>query len=171
MKNLYLKLLAIIAVVALGLASCASNSDSSSNPVQIPLGNLISKTSCKSGEYSKTETYNKFEDVIEWEFADGTLTLKHINSVFNCCPGNIFGNVKISKNAIEITEGSEKYDCKCNCLYDLTFEIKNLSPGIYKISIPEINKLSTDEAISFSIDLNTNPKGFKIFARRCYPWL
>lgn len=170
MKNFKLIFLAICAGLTIGLASCASNSDSSTNPVEIPLGNLVTKTECKSSTHTKIETYTTSEDAIEWEFTGGTLTLKHINTAFNCCPGTIYGNVKISKNTISIAESSDPGLCNCNCLYDLTYEIKNLSLGVYTISIPEAIDKTTEEPINFTIDLNAAKKGSKVYTRHSYPW-
>lgn len=68
----------------------------------------------------------------------GTLRLEHYNLDFNCCPDSINALLDVIDSLVIITE----YDraevgqgCKCDCLFNVVYEIKNLRPGVYRFRI------------------------------------
>lgn len=67
-------------------------------------------------------------EYIEYEaLAGGYLHLRHVNAVFNCCPGRIKADVSVEGNTISIVESETDPQCKCICDYDLDFNLGPLS--------------------------------------------
>lgn len=70
----------------------------------------------------------KSDEYIEYRTdADGYLHIKHVNAVFNCCPGRIKADVSVEGNTISIVESETDPQCKCICDYDLAFNLGPLS--------------------------------------------
>ena len=104
-----------------------------------------------------------------------TLRLTHINAGFNCCPGEIGGDIVIADNVITITESESESGCYCLCLFDLVFEIDNLPPGVYTIRIVEPYMadqyaVECGESIDFVVELLLPGSGSECFERVHYPW-
>ena len=45
---------------------------------------------------------------------------RHVNAVFNCCPGTIKSDLSVVGNTITIVETETDPQCKCICDYDLS---------------------------------------------------
>ena len=121
----FLKIFAISIFVAAFISACESVT-----PQLEFSGKLISRTDCKSGELSVVESVTTDTlSCIEYEFesGDNSLHLKHVNSGFNCCPGEIFSSFKLNNDTIIVTESEREPGCKCNCLFDLEMEIKGIT--------------------------------------------
>ena len=112
------------------------------------------------------------EGCLEYQYDanTGTLLLTHVNAAFNCCPSNIQAQVTIAPSQIDITESESAGGCRCLCLYDLSYEIQNLIPNTYTISLTEPNLPKTDPKLTFTLDLITNSIGRLCFPRSAYPW-
>jgi hypothetical protein len=68
------------------------------------------------------------EEYIEYKaVADGYLDIKHVNAVFNCCPGRIKADVSVEGNIFNIVESETDPQCKCICDYDLEYTLGPLS--------------------------------------------
>lgn len=147
--------------------SCERFSDSICPPLGPPEGELVKTSDCKSG--TKDLNPSPSEECLEYSFDEGyTLTLKHLNAGFNCCP--VFhGDVKIEGGAIAIIESETFEDggpCRCLCLFDLDYEIRNLDPGEYTIAIEGVYGTS----LKATAELIPGDTGSYCEKRDDYPW-
>ena len=139
-----------------------------------PQGQLTNHSSCKSIEKSAAlDDPRPTEGCLDWSYDGfGTLTIEHLNAGFNCCPViladiEVVGN-NIIVNQIDSLDGG---GCSCLCLFDLTYEITNLQPGIYKISVFEPYLPEGDAPMEVTINLATEPTGRFCLPRSQYPWI
>lgn len=136
-------------------------------------GALIANTSCKSKknkDSSNVETSDSLSCVTySFDNSSSSLILKHINTCFNCCPGNLYIETSTEGNTITIEEFESEAECDCNCLYDIDIKLEGLEAGVYNVVFiePYINE---EQEISFSIDLTTATEGEYCVTRRNYPW-
>jgi hypothetical protein len=153
------------------LVYCSDNSTPNQNN-SLPEGNLINRSDCKSNsKQSDNEITSKNESCIQWEYKDnGILLLNHINSAFNCCPGNITANINFINDTIIIETIEEKAQCDCICLFDLNYQMKNLKSEIYYIMIKEQYGIPEDKKLEFRINVKDSPTGTYCVARDRYPW-
>lgn len=131
-------------------------------------GKLISNSDCKS--FLKSN----FPDSVScieyaWNDTNNTLTINHINAGFNCCPESLYCKVSLNNDTIFIQEFEKKALCDCNCLYDLTIEIKDIAAKKYTLNIIEPYAQGLNP-LCFDINLNTNKTGFYSVIRKQYPW-
>ena len=136
-----------------------------------PEGTLVSYEGCKNTGVASfsSESLNSADsgqECIEYSYSGNVLRLKHINASFNCCLEKIAGSVSFEGNVIRIeSEGIlDNGGCHCLCLYDVVYEIYDLTPGTYIIVAPTFTN-------SMQIDLNTLPAGLHCEARNVYPWI
>jgi parallel beta-helix repeat protein len=93
---------------------------------------------------------------VQWQYnGSGTLLLKHVNAIFNCCP-EIETQVTITENTITIQEIEIEGLCDCMCTYDLDYQISNLPAGQYTINVIEPY---SSPPLLFTADLTTTPTG------------
>jgi hypothetical protein len=144
-------------------------------PCNLPTGNLLDYFGCKPSQAQTTDTISSDQDCMECQY-DGTsiLQLQHINAGFNCCPSNLTADIIIEDNFISITE-YEHFDdygpCNCLCLFDVDYQIDNLSPGEYTIKVTELYLEDGDEPLEFTVDLPAFPySGSYCVTRDHYPW-
>ncbi|MFC2132107.1 hypothetical protein ACFLSQ_11800 [Bacteroidota bacterium] len=137
-----------------------------------PSGAIINHTDCKNDSGGiKGEIFSSDECISFKYFPnDKILGLSHINAGFNCCPERITSDFKFTGNTISIHEHQAKAGCKCNCLYDINYELRNISPGIYHIEIvgpitDGVNKPQLEFDIDLSLETNTH-----CLKRGFYPW-
>ena len=152
------------------LTSCTENNttQNSSNAE----GSLTQFSECKYMDTGNIHSYDhtSSEDCIDYVYTnDGTLTMTHVNSAFNCCPGELTADITISNNKITIEEHEEIAGCHCNCLYDIEYRIDNLTAGIYTIEIitPYVDET---EYLEFTMDLTSPGTGSFCITRNTYPW-
>jgi len=136
---------------------------------------LSSHTGCKSFSDKSDPSEREFTVPANLECAEyiydgnGNLALKHVNSCFNCCPGELGAEFSITENKLVITEYETEGLCCCLCLYDLDYRINGIKPGVYTIIIrpknPGINK-----GLKFTADLNFSVRGRFCEKRSSYPW-
>lgn len=135
-------------------------------------GLLTEFSGCKYLEIGNSHSYDhtSSEDCIDYTYSsEGTLLITHVNSAFNCCPGELTADVTISGSLIIIEEYEQEAACRCNCLYDLEYRIEDVETGIYSIKIitPYVEE---NEQLEFSIDLSSPTSGSYCTARDQYPW-
>lgn len=157
------------------LAPACSEDDEGITPDdgETPAGRLTSATDCKTFNDPAVESIlSSSESCVEYNYdaANKTLFLKHVNAGFNCCPGTLSANITLVENIITIAESEQEAACHCNCLFDLTFEITDLKPGAYRIVMVEPYLHDDDPALSFLLDLTTEPNGNVCVPRVHYPW-
>ena len=168
----------IILLMSCVIASCENESkNESKNNTKLEIkGQLVAHTGCKKDVYespmkSPSEVLNDFSQVDY--FFDATtnkLTLKHINSAFNCCVDSLGCNISFVNDTIII----EEYEyitnyCRCNCLYDLDMLVTGVEAKKYIVKIIE-PYFSGKQKFIFEIDLENKPEGSFNIKRNEYPW-
>lgn len=136
--------------------------------------NPISHSNCKNFNLKfTTESNNYGSDTTcvsyTYNLQDKEFIIKHINTGFNCCPGEIYCDIDIKNDTIFLTESEEKAECDCNCLYDIDINVSEVEKQKYHISIYE-PYCKNQEKILFEIDLTQNETGVFCVQRTQYPW-
>ncbi|MCX6830263.1 MAG: dockerin type I domain-containing protein [candidate division Zixibacteria bacterium] len=142
----------------------------SENP---PMGYLTGHSDCKAPGPAKALADSLNEDCLTYQYDGfGTLILKHINALFNCCPLFI-ANVYIQGNEIIVEEfdSLDNGGCDCVCPFDMDYRIDNLPAGQYTIRVIEPYVPQGDPVLEFPIDLNLNPVGYYCVDRPWLPWV
>ncbi len=118
------------------------------------------------------------EDCIIYQYGyDSTLTLTHLNDLFNCCPDSLYAVIDIQGNTINIVEYEDisgSGGCDCTCLYDLYYTIDNLPPGLWNIRVDNeyyYHWLGDDEIIEFEVNLMPGDSGSYCVDRSYLPWI
>ncbi len=103
------------------------------------------------------------EEYIEYRaLAGGYLQIKHVNAVFNCCPGTITSDVYVEGNNITIVESETDPQCKCICDYDL---VSKLGPLSYNKEYTLIFCRDNREFVRFTIKYTSSLEG-KVVVKR-----
>ena len=114
----------------------------------------ISVSECKASK-------GILNDSLKYKTVDTNyLSITHVNSYFNCDPGQLTVDIKTRNDTIIINEAEEDGSANCICPYDFNFRIGPLDYGIYNI------KLTRGGApyISFLVDFtSTTNRSFLIF--------
>jgi len=137
-------------------------------------GFLTNYEGCKSLATTsglETSPHSGNVECLEYQYdGQGHLTLKHINSGFNCCPKKIDASISLAEKAISIEEREEEQGCHCLCLFDVSYEFHELEPGTYLIEFrgPYVEEM--DEKLRFDIQLYGQCSGAFCVARTHYPW-
>ncbi|MCD6380570.1 hypothetical protein J7M07_09030, partial [bacterium] len=141
-----------------------------------PSGKLINHTDCKNQNITKnltaTKDYSSNEDCVVYQYeTDSVLVLNHINAGFNCCPTTLATSFQFANDTITIIE-NEVLDngCHCLCLYDLTLEMTDITPGVYTVIFKEIYTKQEDTPLQFKVNLIEQPRGTCCVKREHYPW-
>lgn len=82
---------------------------------------------CKEIVTDFTKSAESEESIEYHALAGGYLHIKHVNAVFNCCPGRIKADISVEGNVFNIVESETDPQCNCICDYDLVFKIGPLS--------------------------------------------
>lgn len=98
-----------------------------------------------------------------------TLTLKHLNAGFNCCPDEFYCDVNLTNDTLLIKEREKEALCNCNCLYDLSIDVNNLKKKKYFVQFIE-PYAQTLALLHFEIDLKNASSGSYSVVRKQYPW-
>ena len=155
------------------MASCGNeNKDKSQPKIQ---GKLINYSDCKENENELTQSSYEIANNLSqvdylYDTSKKTLTLKHINSAFNCCPDNLVCRISFENDTIIIEERENITEkCRCKCLYDLEILVRSVEPEKYSIKFIE-PYYSGEEKIIFDIDLAIMTEGSFSVTRNEYPW-
>ncbi len=170
-----LRILCLSAVLIILLPASGCNDKDPTTPFQHnsdPAGELVSSTGCKHLQTQEDPaSASPDEDCVQYEYdGTGVLTLKHINAGFNCCPREITADIDIEDHVITITEYEAESACRCLCLFDVDYRIKNLKPGEYEIKFVELYTDPGDDPLEFTCDLSQAPSGMHCVKRTRYPW-
>ena len=95
---------------------------------------------CKNGADQKAIDWNLFSgfECVTWSYdGTGALELRHINAVFNCCPGDpgMSGTVAFADGVFTLTESDNGGMCNCVCPYDMIYQLTNVAPGAYSVVV------------------------------------
>jgi len=136
-----------------------------------PPGGLVDSYGCKQpGETRGGSPVRSTQDCIEYQYlGGGQLLLDHVNTAFNCCP-EFEAGIEVIGDAIVITEDETWGECDCICLFDLSYEIAGLAPGVYHVTVHQEYLEEGDEPLGFTIDLLASPSGLHCVTRDHYPW-
>jgi hypothetical protein len=171
MKNLInsgtfigLLVLLIVLIVFSNISGCKKDNTTPSEPNPIE----ITKTGCKT-EFLLTDSIK--QDCIEYQLIKNILHIKHVNAAFNCCPNKVYALAIISHDSVLITEKEIlTQPCKCNCLYDLDYDIPNITDSNYVIVINEPYVTVESDKIIFSLNPVLSSVGSFCKTRSIYPW-
>jgi hypothetical protein len=166
MKHTYSLLMAILSTIVILFSGC---DEKESLPITFGLTN---SPKCKS--LDKSATLDEKADslsCVEYSYNSSTetLTLKHINAGFNCCPDKISFDATFRNDTLIVEESETSSFCDCNCLYDLEMEIKNFTDQRFQVKFIEPYRGNGEELI-FEINLKTNKSGEWCVTRKNYPW-
>ena len=154
-------------ILIIGMVACKENNTSNNKQ---PTGTLVKHTECKS---SILDTVPKNFDCLEYSYdsIQKTLYIKHINAAFNCCPGDITAEITFDKDIITINEKEKTPGCRCNCLYDIEYQLSGIEQTLYILSIVEPYTPTTDEKLLVNLNLKEKLSGRICVQRNSYPWM
>ena len=103
-------------------------------------------------------------ECIEWSFdSAGTLSLTHLNAVYNCCIDSVMVTIIAGNQVITIVEKEylENGGCDCICPYDLGYQAGDVEPRTYTLTLLSDNELAggLEQRLEFTLDLNSTPTG------------
>ncbi len=162
-----------VVICALVFSGCDNGGTGTENPPADPEGAFLSWTGCKYGAgKTAADSVSSDTDRMIYAFSNGTLSMTHVNTAFNCCPDSLTATFEISGDTIRIHEEEFLTDggCRCLCLYDLDYEIRNLDAGTYSIELDQMYLPDGDEPLAFDIDLTAAGAGSYSVTRTDYPW-
>jgi hypothetical protein len=112
--------------LVIGIISCKK---------EFPNGPLLVKDLSVGDCKSKGSISNIFDpEYITLKTTDDYYILfEHINSIFNCDPGEITVSTNMSGDTMIINENETKAGADCICSYDITFKIGPLQHGTYPL--------------------------------------
>ena len=158
-------------VMGAALTGCKKSSDTQAPPI----GVLTEYNGCKqfqAGSQLDGTLQTQMSDCLEFHYNGySTLTLRHINAGFNCCPGEITAEITFYGNLIVIIEREQQQACRCLCLFDLEYEMINLPPQRYTIWVIEPYMEANDQVLEFTADLSATNSGSYCRERNYYPWI
>ena len=117
-KNLLLVMGAAL-MLTIGLGSC-DNEDNESAKAGVQVKNFAN-SGCKNAGTARTR--------------GGHLSVNHVNTAFNCEPGELKIQATLEGHNIKILETEEQSFANCICPYDLYCEVGPLSDGDYTVII------------------------------------
>ncbi len=131
-------------------------------------GLLLNYEGCKNTQAHTTADRRQptgvVQECIQYQY-DGSskLLIKHINALFNCCPGEIKAGFEFTENMITIREWSTEHACRCKCHFDVNYQFSNINSGNLIIRID----CEGDRTREFTLNLDAAHSG-----SRCWdsPW-
>lgn len=156
--------LVIVLIILTHIGGCKKDTTIPADPNPI----IVTKTGCKSG-FLSADSSN--QDCIEYRLTNNTLHIKHINAAFNCCPNKVYAIATISQDSILITEKEIlTQPCKCNCLYDIEYDIPNVTDSSYVIIVNEPYVTNETDRLIFNMSPVISSIGAFCKTRNMYPW-
>jgi hypothetical protein len=161
------KILYLLSAMALGYLFTGCENQESETAFS---GKVVSFSICKDLKSVPVDTPDTISCVrYSFNKSKKRLTLEHINTGFNCCPGNLYCEVEIKNNSILISEYEQKKACRCNCLYDIVIEVDGVKADKYQVRFIEPYAENMEELV-FEANLAENPAGTFCVTRKEYPW-
>jgi len=148
--------LAVIIMAGLLWFSCERN-ESHLGPLSI---SCTSDLECKVNDPLKTSDPVPENSCIKFNYlGDSLLRMVHYNAGFNCCPEGFLMDIEVKGDSLIIREAEKKMGCKCNCLYNLEIEVRNLPADTYHVRFVEPYVDYSMPQLRFDLDLKNNPTG------------
>lgn len=134
-------------------------------------GSITGSSDCKS---IKSTGLTDIADTLScvdylYDSTSRELSVIHINSGFNCCPGKLSCGITTNQDTIFVREYEKKAACDCDCLYDLFISIKGVEPDVYVMKFIEPYADGMEELV-FTVDLTAEISGSYCVVRKNYPW-
>jgi hypothetical protein len=85
---------------------------------------------------------------------DFYLQFNHVNSIFNCLPGQITISLSISADKITINEEESESSANCICPYDVEFKLGPLKAGVYLINFQKSGSTFKEYSLDFKKSTN-----------------
>jgi hypothetical protein len=139
-----------------------------------PLGRIINTTGCKNDSSARSGEIKSTDECIEFKFYEdyNLARLTHINAGFNCCPGKITAVIIGQKDSIFIYEEQAEAGCRCECLYDIDYELSKVEKKVYHIEIyGPITDGDAHPPLSFDVDFSDSLNNCFCIERGFYPWV
>jgi hypothetical protein len=164
----------IYVVLFLGILSftvftCGDTNENESTSLK---GEIIDHSDCKTfkSAFDGSETPDSLTCVkYNYDPANSTLSLQHINAGFNCCPESLYCSVELVDDTIIIQEFEKSAMCNCCCLFDLNIELEGVDLKMYTIKFIEPYNNDEDELI-FLVNFQYQTSGSFCLVRKTYPW-
>ncbi len=135
---------------------------------------VSNQTACKYKKTQPTESIGISDTLscVEWKYSASTQKLKltHKNTVFNCCPGDLYCVVNLLNDTLYLQEHESASSCDCICLFDLNIDIDEIDQKKYEIRFVNETYCSGYPALNFEIDLTQKPEGSHCVTRKGYPY-
>ncbi len=163
--KLNVSFLLIIAILISFNIACNKEKDQQSS--LSPYGTLTKHSGCVDKKNLSAAPSNISRVEYSYDKEKQLLLVKHINAGFNCCYDKLYSNIEFTEETITIEELEDSRSCKCNCLFNLNFELKNIEAQKYTLKFVEPY---ANESIIFEIDLTKQQSGFHEVVRTYYPW-
>lgn len=134
MKRFFL--ISAVLMMVCFVSSCSSDSDGKSDDTPFQVKTVANSGCKKTGSESRAANDGLNPEYIEYKaIGNGYLSLNHVNTYFNCQPGELNIQATLEGNEIKILETEEQALVKCICPYDLYCEIGPLKNEKYTIVV------------------------------------
>ena len=136
-----------------------------------PSINLVSSSACKKDLKVGTDQASD-QDCIRYSWLAGdTLSIKHVNAGFNCCPAGFRVELKVAGDTLVVTEAENSSQCDCDCLFDLNYILTGVTKDTWWIRVSEPYVKQPDQKkILFKAELSKVAEGEICVTRTGYPW-
>ena len=95
----------------------------------------FSNGKCKNGA-GPDKADDDWPPSVEFDYADGILTVTFINGMFNCCLDYVEVTMELTGLVIDLYEQEVAPNpCYCECPFDVETQIANLAAGTYTVNI------------------------------------
>jgi hypothetical protein len=161
------------ATAVAGVVIALSTGCSDDNPATVagaePASSLVAMSECKRGT-DFTSDRGSDQDCIEWSYnGAGTLTLKHVNTAFNCCPEYDI-TLAVREGTIALHERETAGLCACLCVFDIELRVTDLPRGIYTITVEQEYLEPGEPTHVYELNLTEASTGSFCIPRAHYPW-
>jgi hypothetical protein len=124
-----------------------------------PTSKVIGKRECNSNNQNSNGIS------IEYQHSDGILIIEYRNVIYNCCMEEVQSTISVIGDKITIVseEGyGQNGPCDCLCPFDIQYEIKELLPNQYVVTVDNTKAEGRGNSTQFTIDLSSLKSG-KVF--------
>lgn len=159
----------LAALVLLAAAASCGHENPATPAASGPAGSVLTMSDCKLLDAEMSARTGR-QDCLAWSY-DGqrTLTLQHLNTAFNCCP-EYDVTFSVRQHALEISEREITGSCGCLCLFDLTYEVTDLPPGTYTVTIEQEYLQPGEPTHAHALQLTEATSGTACLTRTGDPW-